>query len=128
MSLGVLTTLYDSAETGPRPHIYSERFKTARGRLTSRGRRALAINLLLERLWREQLKALHLTIHNNEDHSMAIQIRCRNPEGKIEKMEIKLEQPWTANVLTGYFRDAGRPRKTFIFLVPNGSILAERKS
>ena len=59
---------------------------------------------------------------------MAIQIRCRNPEGKIEKMEIKLEQPWTANVLTGYFRDAGRPRKTFIFLVPNGSILAERKS
>ena len=28
---------------------------------------------------------------------MAIQIRCRDPKGKIEKMEIKLEQPWTDN-------------------------------
>ena len=49
---------------------------------------------------------------------MAIQIRCRDPKGKIEKMEIKLEQPWTANELTTYLRDAGRPCKTFIFLVP----------
>ena len=59
---------------------------------------------------------------------MAIQICCRDPKGKIEEMEIKLEQPWTAKELTAYLRDAGRPRKTFIFLVPNGSILAERKS
>ena len=49
---------------------------------------------------------------------MAIQIRCRNPKGKVERMEIKLEQPWTANELTAYLRDAGRPCKTFIFLVP----------
>ena len=60
---------------------------------------------------------------------MAIQIRCRNPEGKIEKMEIKLEQPWTAKELMTYLRDAGRPCKAFIFLVPkDGSIVAERKS
>ena len=84
-------------ETGPQPHILLGALKPARGRLTPRGRRALPINLLLERLWREPLKALHLTIHNNEDHSMAIQIRCRDPKGRIEKMEIKLEQPWTAN-------------------------------
>ena len=37
---------------------------------------------------------------------MAIQIRCRNPEGKIEKMEIKLEQPWTAKELMTYLREA----------------------
>ena len=60
---------------------------------------------------------------------MAIQIRCRDPKGKIEKMEIKLEQPWTANELTTYLRDAGRPCKTFIFLVPkDGSIIPERRS
>ena len=60
---------------------------------------------------------------------MAIQIRCRDPKGKIEKMEIKLGQPWTANELTTYLLDAGRPRKTFIFLVPkDGSITAERRS
>ena len=60
---------------------------------------------------------------------MAIQIRCCDPKGKIEKMEIKLEQPWTANELTAYLRDAGRPCKAFIFLVPkDGSIISERRS
>ena len=60
---------------------------------------------------------------------MAIQIRCLDPKGKIEKMEVKPEQPWTANELTTYLRDAGRPRKTFIFLVPkDGSITSERRS
>ena len=59
---------------------------------------------------------------------MAIQIRCRSPKGAIKKMEIKREQPWTANELTTYLRDAGRPCKTFIFLVPkDGSIVAERR-
>ena len=53
---------------------------------------------------------------------MAIQIRCRSPKGKIEKME----QPWTADELTTYLRDAGRPCKTFIFLVPkDDSITSE---
>lgn len=84
MSLGVLTTLYDSAGLVLNRIYYSERVKPARGRLTPRGRRALPINLLLERLWREPLKALHLTIHNNEDHSMAIQIRCRDPKELFE--------------------------------------------
>ena len=60
---------------------------------------------------------------------MAIQIRCRNPKGKIEEMEIELEQHCTANELTGDLRDAGRPCKTFIFLVPkDASITSERKS
>lgn len=60
---------------------------------------------------------------------MAIQIRCRDPKGKSGKMEIKREQPWTANELTTYLRDAGRPCKTFISLVPkDGSIVADRAS
>lgn len=60
---------------------------------------------------------------------MAIQIRCRDPKGKIEKMEIKIEQHWTANELTTYLRDAGRPCKAFIFLVPkDDSITSERAS
>lgn len=37
---------------------------------------------------------------------MAIQIRCGDPKGKIEKMEIELEQPWTANELTTYLHEA----------------------
>ena len=60
---------------------------------------------------------------------MAIQIRCRSPKGAIKKMEIKREQPWTPDELTTYLRDAGRPCKTFISLVPkDDSIASERVS